>query len=214
MSGCGCGTTSEVSPARTRAQRAVLGSVLAINVAIVLGEFGAGWWADSTALQADSLDSLGDAWVYALSLVVLARSVRARAGAALVKGALQLLFGVGVLVEVGYALIVGAEPLSRLMVIAATGALVGNSVCLVLLTRYRGDDINMRSVWLCSRNDVLGNLGVIAAAGLITATGWAWWDALVGAILATLFLRTGWDVLQTAWPQYRYGVEASRTCGT
>lgn len=214
MSGCGCGTTSEASTARTRAQRAVLWTVLAINLGIFAGEFGAGVWAHSTALQADSLDSLGDAWVYALSLAVLARSVRARAGAALVKGALQLLFGVGVLVEVGYALIVGTEPLSRLMVIAATGALVGNSVCLVLLTRYRGDDINMRSVWLCSRNDVLGNLGVIAAAGLITSTGWAWWDALVGAILATLFLRTGWEVLRTAWPQYRYGVEASRTCGT
>lgn len=212
MSGCGCGTTSEVSPARTRAQRAVLWSVLVINVAIFLGEFGVGWWADSTALQADSLDCLGDAWVYALSLVVLARSVRARAGAALVKGALQLLFGVGVLVEVVYSLMVGAEPLSKLMVIAATAALAGNGACLVLLTRYRGDDINMRSVWLCSRNDVLGNLGVIAAAGLIAATGWAWWDALVGAILTALFLRTGWAVLRTAWPQYRHGVEPSRTC--
>lgn len=209
MSGCGCGITSEVAIARPQAQRAVLWWVLAINLGIFAGEFGSGVWARSTALQADSLDSLGDAWVYGLSLAVLARSLRARAGAALVKGALQLLFGVGVLVEVGYSLVVGAEPLSTLMMIAATSALVGNSVCLVLLTQYRGDDINMRSVWLCSRNDVLGNLGVIAAAGLIAATGWMGWDALVGAALATLFLRTGWIVWRTAWPQYRHGVEPS-----
>lgn len=214
MSGCGCGTILESSAARTRGQRAVLWMVLVINLGIFAGEFGTGLWAHSTALQADSLDSLGDAWVYALSLAVLARSVRARAGAALVKGALQLFFGVGVLVEVGYSLLVGAEPLSMLMVLAATAALVSNSVCLALLTRYRGDDINMRSVWLCSRNDVLGNLGVIAAAGLIAVTGWAWWDALVGAILATLFLRTGWDVLRAAWPQYGHGGEPRRAFGT
>lgn len=125
-----------------------------------------------------------------------------------------MLFGAGVLVEVGYSLVVGTEPLSTLMVIAATAALIGNSVCVALLTRYRGDDINMRSVWLCSRNDVLGNLGVLAAAGLIAATGWTWWDPLVGAILATLFLRTGWVVSRTAWPQYRHGVEPSSGCGS
>ncbi|TDR37715.1 cation efflux family protein [Tahibacter aquaticus] len=214
MSGCGCEDPSNASLTRTRAQRRVLWGVLAINLGIFAGEFGTGLWADSTALQADSLDSLGDTLVYGVSLVVLGRSLRARAGAALFKGGLQLVFGLGVLAEVAHKLLVGAQPLPVYMLIAATAALVANLTCLALLTRFRSDDINMRSVWLCSRNDVIGNVSVILTAGVVMASGWAWVDWALGALLAIVFLRTAVQVLQVAWPQYRDGVEPPRTCAS
>lgn len=202
MACCDCESTGKAL-AQSAAQRRILWIVLAINVAIFLGEFGAGFWADSTALQGDSLDSLGDALVYGLSLVVLGRSLRARAGAAMVKGGVQLAFAAVVLVEVVHKLIAGAEPLPAVMVIAASVALMANATCLLLLTRFRSDDINMRSVWLCSRNDVIGNVGVLLTTALIARTGWAWLDLVFGALLALLFVRTGIDVLTSAWPQFR-----------
>lgn len=202
MACCECESTGQAL-AQSRTQRRVLWVVLIINVAIFLGEFGAGVWADSTALQGDSLDSLGDALVYGLSLVVLGRSLRARAGAALVKGGIQLAFACAVLAEVVCKLIVGAEPLPAVMAIAAGAALLANVTCLVLLTRFRRDDINMRSVWLCSRNDVIGNAGVLLTTALVAGTGWRWLDLVFGAGLALLFLHTGLDVLRAAWPSLR-----------
>jgi Co/Zn/Cd efflux system component len=180
----------------------VLWVVLAINLVIFAGEFGAGLWADSTALQADSLDSLGDALVYLLSLVVLTQSVRARAGAALVKGGIQAIFGVSVLIEVAVKFLHGAEPLAPIMAITAGAALVANATCFGLLYRYRGDDINMRSVWLCSRNDVIGNAGVLITSAVVAFTGFAWPDWVFGALMAILFLSTSVTVVRTAWPQF------------
>lgn len=208
MTCCDCESTGQTL-AQSAARRRVLWLVLAINVAIFLGEFGAGFWADSTALQGDSLDSLGDALVYGLSLVVLASSLRARAGAALFKGGIQLVFAGAVLAEVVRKLIVGAEPLPTVMAIAAGAALIANVACLALLTRFRGDDINMRSVWLCSRNDVIGNAGVLVTTALIAWTGWQWLDLAFGAGLALLFLRTGIQVTCEAWPQFRARLSGS-----
>ena len=201
---CGC-HAGEAVVARTAAQRRVLWAVLAINLAIFGGEFGVGVWADSTALQADSLDSLGDALVYAISLYVLGRTLRARAGAALAKGAIQLAFGIGVLAEVVVKVLVGAAPLAPIMAIAASLALIANLGCFLLLYRFRSDDINMRSVWLCSRNDVIGNAGVLVVAGAVVYTGRAWPDWLFAAAMAVLFLHTSWTVLRTAWPQFHGG---------
>ncbi|MGO4502893.1 MULTISPECIES: cation transporter [unclassified Dyella] len=208
MACCDCESTGKAL-ARSAAQRRILWLVLAINVAIFVGEFGAGFLADSTALQGDSLDSLGDALVYGLSLIVLGRSLRARAGAALVKGCVQLAFAAAVLAQVVHKLIAGAEPLPAVMAIAAGVALVANATCLLLLTRFRSDDINMRSVWLCSRNDVIGNTGVLLTTAVIAWTGWAWLDLVFGALLALLFVRTGMDVLASAWPQFRSGPVSS-----
>lgn len=207
---CGCEAAASIANTRERGQRRVLWIVLAINVAIFVGEFGAGLWAESTALEADSLDSLGDALVYAISLVVLGRALRARAAAALVKGGIQLAFGLGVLIDVAAKLVVGAEPLAPIMAAAAAIAMVANATCFLLLTRYRSDDINMRSVWLCSRNDVIGNSGVIVTAGVVALTGWAWPDWVFAAFMAALFLRTSWTVLRTAWPQFRHGTVPAR----
>jgi len=202
MSCCDCESTGQAL-AKTAAQRRVLWLVLTINVVIFFGEFIAGWFADSTALQGDSLDSLGDATVYGLSLIVLDRSLRARAGAALVKGGIQLTFAAAVLAEVAQKLIFGAKPLPLIMAIAAATALIANLICLTLLTRFRSDDINMRSVWLCSRNDVIGNLGVLLTTGVIALTNWTFMDLIFGALLAVLFARTGVEVVTSAWPQIK-----------
>lgn len=202
MACCGCESTGEAL-ARQAARRRTLWLVLTINAVIFLGEFGAGLWADSAALQGDSLDSLGDALVYALSLAVLDRSLRARAGAALAKGAVQFAFAAAVLAEAAHKLAAGAQPLPPVMAVAAGAALVANLACLLLLTRFRGDDVNMRSVWLCSRNDVIGNAGVLLVTGLIALSGWGWLDLVFGALLALLFARTAIEVLRAAWPQWR-----------
>ena len=202
MGCCDCGDTAEAL-ARQAAQRRVLWLVLAINLLIFSGEFGAGIWAASTSLQGDSLDSLGDALVYGLSLLVVGRSLRARAGAALSKGMLQALFALAVLLEVMHKALVGATPVAQVMLLVAALAMLGNLACFWLLTRWRGDDINMRSVWLCSRNDVIGNVGVLLTAGLILLTGWRWLDLLFGGLMALLFARTAWEVIGTAWPQWR-----------
>ena len=204
-SGCGCAEAAgQLSTAADREQRRVLVIVLAINAALFIGEFGAGWWAGSTALQADSLDSLGDAGVYALSLFVVGRSLRWRAGAGAVKGAIQGLFGLAVLAEVVRKALLGATPDAPIMAAAAAVALVGNLTCFLLLTRFRHQDINLRSVWLCSRNDLFSNSGVIVAAGAVAWLGQGWPDLLVGALVALLFLHTSFEVLRVAIRQWRH----------
>jgi Co/Zn/Cd efflux system component len=206
MSGCGCDDTAQTLSANTdRARKRVLWIVLAINVVLFVGEFGAGWFADSSALQADSLDSLGDALVYALSLTVIGGTLRQRTKAVFLKGGIQALFGVAVLVEVVRRAWLGAEPLPQIMAIAASVALVGNLICFGLLTRFRSDDMNMRSVWLCSRNDLVNNVGVIVAAGLVAWLDAGWPDLVIGTLVAALFLRTAAQVLSGARRDWQRG---------
>lgn len=201
---CNCGDAADrLSTSVNREQQRVLRIVLGINAALFVGEYAAGWWAGSTALQADSLDSLGDAGVYALSLFVIGRSLRWRAGSALVKGGIQGLFGLAVLAEVVRKAAQGATPDAPIMAVVAAIALVANLACFLLLTRFRDQDINLRSVWLCSRNDVLNNVGVIAAAAAVAWLGQGWPDLLVGTLVALLFLHTSFDVLRAAIRQLR-----------
>lgn len=205
MSGCGCEQTgAALSNSRHVERRRVLWIVLGINAALFLGEFTAGWWARSTALQADSLDSLGDALVYSLSLFVVTGSIRQKASAALVKGVIQAVFGVAVLVEVARRAWFGGEPIAPVMALVAAVALFANFTCFLLLSRFRSDDLNMRSVWLCSRNDLVSNAGVILAAGLVALSGSRWPDLVVGALVAGLFLHTSVDVLRDALRQLRH----------
>ena len=210
MSNCGCQETAcALTASRDSARRRVLWTVLGINLVLFVGEFGAGWWGDSSALQADSLDSLGDALVYAMSLWAVGRSLRQRSHVVLLKGGIQALFGIGVLLEVMRRAWLGAEPLAPIMAWAAGLALVGNLVCFRLLTRFRSDDMNMRSVWLCSRNDLINNSGVLVAAGLVALTGSRWPDLVVGAGVAVLFLWTARSVLQGGWKDLRKSATAS-----
>lgn len=179
-------------------QRAVLTFVLAVNVAMFLVEFGAGLLARSTALLADSVDMLGDAIVYGFSLYVVARGPRWQARAALLKGGIMAVFGAGILVEVVAKLATAATPREGLMGGVGALALVANVVCLAVLWRRRADDINMRSAWLCSRNDVVANVAVLVAAAGVAVTGSVWPDIAVGLLIAALFLRSSFGVIGEA----------------
>jgi Co/Zn/Cd efflux system component len=206
MSGCCADGCNKIDPKRAAQLRRVLWTVLALNAALFATEFLIGWWAESSGLQADALDSLADALVYAVTLGVVASTLRAQAGAALLKGGIQAGFGVAVLCAALWRAWGGAEPLAPWMAGTAVGALLVNLACFGLLTRYRNDGVNMRSVWLCSRNDVASNLGVIAAAGLVAGTGSAWPDLAIALLISALFLHTSIDVLRSAWRQW-HGAE-------
>lgn len=204
-----CSDPEAPGPSR-RLRRTTLVTVLWINAVMFGVEFVGGVWADSSALVADSADNLGDALTYAISLYVLHRSLRWRGAAAIVKGVIQIAFGLGVLAGIGYKAVHGFEPLAPAMAGLSALALVANLACFTLLLRHRSEDINMRSVWLCSRNDVLGNLGVLGAAGLVALTGAFWPDAVVGGLLAALFVWTGIGVIREAvrvWDRESAAVE-------
>jgi len=193
---CGCEQQAEALEAvGNRRRRRILWTVLAINAVLFVGEFGAALWADSSALLADSADNLGDMLTYAISIAVVGGALHHRARAARIKGIIQVAFGVGIGIEIARKLIMGFEPIAPIIVTAAAIALIGNLACLVLLTSQRRHDINMKSVWLCSRNDVISNLAVIASAVLVGATGMRWLDPALGAALAVLFIHTGLRVI-------------------
>ena len=179
-------------------QRRVLTLVLGINAAMFLVESMAGLLAHSTALLADSVDMLGDAIVYGFSLHVVGRGAIWQARAATLKGVVMAAFGAGVLAEAVVKVVRGTVPSAEVMGLVGVLALVANGVCLWLLWRRRGDDINMRSAWICSRNDVVANAGVLVAASGVVATGSAWPDVLMGLVIAVLFTGSAVGVLREA----------------
>jgi Co/Zn/Cd efflux system component len=181
-----------------RQQRRVLHAVLWINAAMFLAESIAGLVAHSTALLADSVDMLGDAIVYGFSLYVIDRGVVWQARAALLKGVIMAAFGVGVLVQVAVKIAHGLTPTAELMGVVGLLALVANLFCLSLLWRRRGDDINMRSAWVCSRNDVIGNVGVLVAAVAVGLTGSPWPDIMIGLLVAAVFGRSAIRIIHEA----------------
>ncbi len=186
--------------ARRADQRRVLQFVLAVNAAMFVIELVAGLVAGSAALMADSVDMAGDAFVYGLSLYALSRSDRWKGGAALAKGLVILGFGVGIAIDIAIKLSNGVPPSSTLMLVFGALALGANLVCLRMLWRFRAHDINMASTFECSRNDVISNLGVLAAAGLVAATASPWPDIIVGGAIALLFLRSAVQVIRAALP--------------
>jgi len=192
----------DITALRVR-QGAVLKTVLVINAVMFFVEGAAGVMAHSNALVADSLDMLGDALVYGLSIYVLSRGARWRAGSALVKGLIMAGFGLFALVMAVYHLIRPALPVAE--AIGGVGLLVlaANSLCLFMLWRHRSDDINMHSVWLCSRNDIIANVSVIfAGIGVwLTASGWP--DLLVGLAISLIFLRSAYHVILRAVGELR-----------
>ncbi len=182
-------------------QRRVLLVVLVINAAMFIIEISAGLLAHSTALLADSLDMLGDALVYGFSLYVIARGARWQAISAYIKGIIMALFAMFVFFEAAYKIITPTLPVASTIGSIAMLALVANGVCLLLLTRHRGDDINMHSVWLCSRNDIIANISVLFAAVGVWGLGSQWPDVLVGLGIALLFMRSSVQVLRGAHRQ-------------
>jgi cation diffusion facilitator family transporter len=197
MDSC-CETKSHEITTLRGEHRKVLIVVLLINAVLFMVEAGAGLLAQSTALLADSLDMLGDSLVYGFSLYVLWRSAEWKAMAALLKGAVMALFGIGVLIEAVYKMTAGVLPVAETMGIIGVLVLLGNGLCFVLLFRHRSDDLNMSSTWLCSRNDIIANLSVLLAAAGVRLFDSGWPDIIVGAIIAGLFLRSSFTVLSAA----------------
>jgi len=179
-------------------QSATLKIVLAINAVMFVVELASGLGARSTALMSDALDNLGDALTYGASLYAVPRGDRANARVALLKGALILMAGLFVLGQVIYRIAMPAQPIFEWMGAVSLLALAGNGACLALLWKHRAEDVNMSSVWECSRNDIASNLAVLCAAGGVWLLGSRWPDIVVGALLALLFLRSALRVLRMA----------------
>lgn len=190
MSGDCCDDCCGPDPHRANpAFRRVLWAVLAINATMFVVEVGAGVAAGSTSLQADALDFLGDAANYAISLFVVGMALHYRATAALVKGATMGFFGLWVVATLAWHAVHGTLPNAVTMGAVGFAALIANAASFGLLWSHRDGDANMRSAWICTRNDVLGNLAVLLAAAGVFGTGTGWPDIIVAAIMAGLALQ-------------------------
>jgi Co/Zn/Cd efflux system component len=194
MAGCGCGGVEEAAAP----ERRVLWTLLIINALMFVIEAVAGWLGESTGLMADSLDMLADASVYGVGLYAVGRSLVVKARAASISGVLQLALGVGVLADVGRRFLAGSEPVSTLMIGVGLVALAANTVCLVLISRYRKGGIHMRASWIFSRNDVIANGGVILSGVLVWLTASRLPDLVIGAIIAAVVIKGGRDILREA----------------
>lgn len=198
-----CGHSHEPDRARDAAYRRVLWLVLAINAAMFAVEIAAGYTAGSASLQADALDFLGDAGNYAISLFVVGLPLRYRASAALLKGISMGAFGLWVLAVIGWHAWHGTLPNAVTMTAIGVAALTANAASFALLWAYRGGDANMRSAWICTRNDVLGNVAVLLAAFGVFGTGAGWPDIAVAAIMAALALQGAVVVIRRAVDELR-----------
>jgi Co/Zn/Cd efflux system component len=184
--------------------RRILWIALALNGAMFLIEVFAGLSAASTSLQADALDFLGDSGNYAISLFVLGMAATWRSKAALLKGLTMGGFGLWVIAIAVKSLLAGTMPAPFTMGWVGGLALAVNVTVAVLLYAFRSGDSNMRSVWLCSRNDAIGNLAVLIAALGVFGTGSAWPDLLVAGIMAALGLSASWQVVRVALEELRF----------
>ena len=186
--------------------RRILWTVLAINLAMFMVEIGAGLAAGSASLQADALDFFGDAANYAISLMVVGMALRYRASAALAKGATMGLFGFWIIGTVIWHAMHGTLPSALTMGAVGFAALVANVTSFGVLWAYRSGDANMRSAWICTRNDVLGNFAVLLAALGVFGTGTGWPDITVAAIMATLALQGAAVVIRQSLAELRQPV--------
>ncbi len=184
-------------------QRGTLRIVLGINAVMFVVIAAAALHAGSSALLADSVDNLGDALTYALSLYAVSRGAATKARVALFKGVLILLAACVVIAQVVYKLIVPTVPVFEIMGVFSLIALAANSACLFLLWRHRHEDINMSSVWECSRNDIASNLSVFVAAGAVWLMASPWPDTVVALALAGLLLRSAAGVISSAVSELR-----------
>ena len=201
---CGCHGTPVFDGMDPRYRR-VLWTVIAINGAMFLTEMVAGQLAGSQALKADALDFLADTVTYGLSLAVIGASLQTRATAALLKGLSLSLMALWVFGSTLYHTLVLGLPSAQLMGGIGVLALAANLASVLLLMRYKDGDANVRSVWLCSRNDAIGNVIVMIAAASVWGTQSAWPDLAVAGLMAGIFLTSSVQILRQAWAEYRGG---------
>lgn len=201
MSSC-CEPGSDFDGASPQFRRA-LWWVIAINATMFCVEMTAGVASGSQSLKADALDFAGDSATYALSLAVIGQPLAWRARAALVKGISLFLMGVGVLALTAYHVLIAESPRAEIMGTVGFLALGANLTSVLILMRFREGDANVRSVWLCSRNDAIGNIGVVVAAAAVWATASPWPDLAVAALMAGLFVKSSVAILRQATGELR-----------
>jgi len=203
MAGCCHDTSCGLDDAPDPNFRRALWIVLAINAAMFIVEIVSGLFAHSVSLQADALDFLGDSANYLLTLIVLSMSMRWRSGAALVKGATMGLFGFWIIGQAAWNIYSGTLPGAFVMGSVGVLALAANAASAGFLYAFRSGNANMRSVWLCSRNDAIGNIAVILAAGGVFSLGSAWPDLLVALVMAALALSSSVLIVRQAMGELR-----------
>lgn len=203
MSAHCCDHDATAAQANSPRYRKILWIALVVNLAMFAIEIAAGLRSGSVSLLADAIDFFGDAANYGVSLAVLSMGLAWRSRAALLKSASMLVFGLFVLARAGWAATQGGAPEALTMGAIGLLALVANVLVATLLYAYREGDANMRSVWLCSRNDAIGNLTVMLAALGVFGTGSAWPDLAVAAVMGSLAIWGGWSVMQQARRELR-----------
>ena len=199
----GCTDANCSLDARQHRQRVTLRIVLAINAVMFVAIAVAAFYGGSPALLADSLDNLGDALTYGLSLYAVTRGPTVKARIALFKGLLIFLAACVVIAQIIYKLIVPVLPSFEIMGTFSLLGLLANSACLLLLWRHRHEDINMSSVWECSRNDIASNISVFLAAGAVWLTGSGWPDIIIASLLVILLMRSSWRVIGQSLTELR-----------
>ena len=182
----------------SKEQARILWIVLGINAAMFVAEFVAGLIAQSTGLIADSLDMLADAAVYGVSLYAVGRSAGLKRRAAMLSGVLQVMLALSVAGEILRRMIVGSEPEPTFMIGVSLIALVANVICLALIAKHQDGEIHMRASWVFSKNDVIANVGVIAAGGLVLLLDEHWPDLVIGSLIVIVVFRGGISILVDA----------------
>jgi cation diffusion facilitator family transporter len=203
MSAYCCGHTAKFDGLSADYKRR-LWQVIAINAAMFAVEIGAGALAGSQALQADALDFLADATTYGMSLAVIGLSAQARGTVAIAKAASLTAMALWVLGSTAYHVLVLGIPHAEIMGAVGVLALAANLASVLILVRYKDGDANVRSVWLCSRNDAIGNVAVMLAAGAVWLTGTKWPDLIVAALMAGLFLTSSTQILRQSLREMRH----------
>jgi Co/Zn/Cd efflux system component len=195
MSSC-CGIDSQAQI--DNAQRKLLWTVLVLNAVMFFVEFIAGWIGQSSGLIADSLDMLADALVYSASLYAVGKTLKHKANAALLNGSLQLVLATLVVLDVIKRFLFGSAPSADIMLSVAFIALLVNVICFAMLYRFRNGDINIRASWICSRNDMLLNTGVIFSALLVSSQNAAWPDLLIALVIAAIVIVSAIGIVRNA----------------
>lgn len=206
MSECGCSGPQKTFDGMSVQYKRILWVVIAINATMFFVEMGAGQLAGSKALQADALDFLGDASTYGISLAVIGTSVAVRTNAALFKAFTLFAMGLWVAGATLWQVFFVGVPAAHIMGIIGFMALSANMTSVLLLSKYKDGDANVRSVWLCSRNDAIGNVAVMIAALGVWGTATGWPDLIVAGVMATLFLNSATQIIRQALKEKRTGV--------
>lgn len=212
MAGCSCESNGAFY-GMSDAYKRVLWLIIAINFALFITEMIVSQLAYSMALSADALDFFGDSLTYSITLIAIGHSLKWRASAALFKGITLAMMGVWVLGSTIYRVFILGMPNELMMGSIAILAFTANVVSAVLLMQYKDGDANVRSVWLCSRNDAIGNLAVLMAAGVVYLTQSRWPDLVVAFLMSGLFLHSSWLILKQAKSELKQAKsEATSSC--